>query len=240
MDTGLQRVPVVDEFDAANDHIPIIPASQIPQQIEQWTTLQTELQAKLMSEVEAKSQTGQGVARLASIRKTNEDLEIIKEKIANAQEKIASIPEQPVENFSAKDVAAEISRIDKLFWLSVTYADLIADPEPSNIVAWRDFGYFLFRVVQASILVKTDPTDRTRKITAWTLIAHELITGAGLGDYQGARVVSSALVSLAIEKQATTWHVLPKTTMRKLDEIVRIQSEAGPFDTVVPSLNALK
>ncbi|KAJ3279503.1 hypothetical protein HK104_001418 [Borealophlyctis nickersoniae] len=169
----------------------------------------------------------QAAGMLSQIRRSVENTNVLKERLANMATQISGAASKRLFDFSSKDMAVQLTVFDWEMYSFVTIQDLIqyaTNPsQPSHIVkSCMDFSHYLRRLVQSTIITLEDPGVRCRAISHWIDIAQSLFR---LHNFQSLSAVIDGLSSPPIARLTRSWSMLPKKTKGVYDDFLSMMSE---------------
>ncbi|KAG1055574.1 hypothetical protein G6F46_001908 [Rhizopus delemar] len=126
--------------------------------------------------------------------------------------------------------AYQLTLIDSAIFRNITPTALqnhTAKSPETSIVTSTDFFNYLTRLIEHSILIKLEATDRSQHLNYWIKVAsrcHEL------KNYQTLKAVISALGTPPIQRLKQSWSFVPKKSMNLLEEMTELMSEASNYE----------
>ncbi|ORE05329.1 ras GEF [Rhizopus microsporus var. microsporus] len=126
--------------------------------------------------------------------------------------------------------AYQLTLIESAIFRNVTTTALLnhtpKSPDPC-IVASTDFFNYLTRLIEYSILIKLEASDRSQHLNYWIKVAGKCYE---LKNYQTLKAVISALGTPPMQRLKRSWAFVPKKAISLLEELVELMSETSNYE----------
>ncbi|ORX83455.1 hypothetical protein K493DRAFT_320255 [Basidiobolus meristosporus CBS 931.73] len=134
-----------------------------------------------------------------------------------------------ITTFSPRLVAYQLTLIESALFQRIPPTAVLThspkSPHPA-IVASTDFFNYLTRVVETSILLSDEPSDRAEILNHWIRTASRL---HDLRNFQTLKAVLSATGTPPVQRLKRTWNCVPKRAMSRLDTLRELMSEDNNY-----------
>ncbi|KAJ3046074.1 hypothetical protein HDV00_003824 [Rhizophlyctis rosea] len=220
-------------------YLPLIPASplicsqqqsydQYTQTTNQLRTLQENQMARARTPSAASAQASEA---LSQIRRGMETSTVLKDRLAAIGAQITAVNGKTLFSFTCKQVAVQLTAFDWEMFGFITLQDFMqfasTPSQPAHsIKSSLDFGYYVRRLVQITIVTPEDLNLRARIMNYWIDTAAALFR---LHNFQSLAAVVSGLVSPPIARLTKSWHLVPKKVRAVLDDFVEMLGDAEGF-----------
>ncbi|TPX31425.1 hypothetical protein SmJEL517_g05254 [Synchytrium microbalum] len=210
--------------DDSQGYLPVIPASPLILQQQTIGKTLSGAEATLAKAIEQRQD-------LATIRRLTENVNVGKSKLEAVGRAIREAQSKLVTDITPKEMAVAITAFDSDMLEFIRPTDLAnhaADPQhpPYPIKSSLDFGYYIRRLVQITVVVPSIAASRVRAIQHWMDVAKEL---QKLRNFQSYGAVVSGLKSPCVQRLEGTWSQLSKRQLSVWNELRHNMSSDDSF-----------
>ncbi|KAG1467887.1 hypothetical protein G6F56_004157 [Rhizopus delemar] len=127
-------------------------------------------------------------------------------------------------------IAYQLTLIESAIFRNITPSALATHTTKSPqlaIVTSTDFFNYLTRIIEHSILIKLEATDRSQHLNYWIKVASRC---HDLKNYQTLKAVISALGTPPLQRLKQSWSFVPKKSMNLLEEMTELMSETSNYE----------
>ncbi|KAI9317545.1 ras guanine nucleotide exchange factor domain-containing protein [Dichotomocladium elegans] len=139
----------------------------------------------------------------------------------------ATIP--TVLQFPAHLIAYQATLIESAIFCAIPPKALLehsAKNPHARIVASTDFFNYITRIIEHSILLPQEASQRAQHINHWAKVASKCLE---LNNYQTLKAIVSALGTPPVQRLRRTWAYVPKKSMARLDSLNELMSESDNY-----------
>ncbi|KAJ3055019.1 Ras guanyl-releasing protein 3 [Rhizophlyctis rosea] len=232
-------LPVLFDDQKQDTYLPLIPASPLAYQqqqlYDQYT--QTNNHLRVLQEAQmARARTpsaasAQASEALSQIRRGMENSTVLKDRLTVVAGHVTAANGKNLFSFTPKQLALQLTAFDWEMFGFISLQDFMqyaANPSrpAHSIKSSLDFGYYVRRLVQTSIVGPEDVAVRGRVVAHWIDIASALFR---LQNFQSLAAVVSGLASPPVGRLLKTWSPVPKKVKATLDDLIELLADTDGF-----------